>query len=131
MDNVKTKTLFYKIGEDENGDEMMLVGGDNEAKIQACSASSVDARESDEFWWSSSGYTQPSTLSLGDASMVSATTTTSDPKADEPSYIVEKLKSLPEMYDASGVAVTQKFATNEDGTQIPYFVIAKEGTVLG
>jgi len=136
MDNVKTKTLFYKIdGDDDGGGKMTFVGGDDEAKIQDASAGSIDRHETDEFWWYTSGYTQPSTLSLGDASLVGASssssaTTTTTPSDTNPSYIVEQLKSLPAMYDASGLTVTQKFATSEDGTQIPYFLIAKEDTVL-
>lgn len=135
MDNVKTKTLFYKI-DGEHG-KITFVGGDAEPRILNVSAGSIDRLETDEFWWYSSGYTQPSTLSLGDASLVEASATTTSPPSDDtddenttPSYIVEQLKSLPSMYDASGLTVTQKFATSEDGTQIPYFLIAKKDTVL-
>ena len=69
---------------------------------------------------------------MGDASLVTAAADTSGGTAtsDKPSYIIEQLKSLPEMYDASGLTMTQKFATSDDGTRIPYFLIAKEGTVL-
>jgi len=125
-DNVKTKTLFYNlVGDNEEG-TMTFIGGDDDAKIENCDAGSVDARETDEFWWYTSGYTQPSAVSLGDASLV----TDAAPTVDNPSYVVEQLKSLPAMYDASGITVTQKFATSEDGTQVPYFLIAKEDTVL-
>ena len=69
---------------------------------------------------------------MGDASLVTAAADPSGGTAtsDKPSYIIEQLKSLPEMYDASGLTMTQKFATSDDGTRIPYFLIAKEGTVL-
>ncbi len=35
----------------------------------------------------------------------------------------ERLKSRPSFYDASGMRVEQSFATSQDGTKIPYFVI--------
>ena len=67
-------------------------------------------------WLTTSGYTQPSTLALADAS-----------KNGE---IIKELKSLPDMYDAKGLQVTQHFATSKDGTKIPYFMISKKNMVL-
>jgi len=34
--------------------------------------------------------------------------------------------ALPEMYDASDVVVSQRFATSRDGTRVPYFVMGKK-----
>ncbi|MDH3893086.1 MAG: prolyl oligopeptidase family serine peptidase [Chromatiales bacterium] len=36
---------------------------------------------------------------------------------------------LPEMYDASDVLVSQRFATSRDGTRIPYFVMGKKAVL--
>ncbi|MEL6569392.1 MAG: prolyl oligopeptidase family serine peptidase [Pseudomonadota bacterium] len=40
------------------------------------------------------------------------------------------LKSLPAKFDAEGLVVEQKFATSADGTEIPYFVVRAEDTVM-
>lgn len=126
MENVKSKLEFYKLGED--GFEYM--GGDKEPKIRAMEVGAIDPTESDELWLYSSGYTQPSSLSIGDASKILPTNGDSEEENMEDSYLVEHLKSLPEMYDADDLVVTQKFALSKDGTEIPYFVIAKKGLVL-
>jgi prolyl oligopeptidase len=38
-----------------------------------------------------------------------------------------KLKSLPAFFDASQLAVEQREAVSKDGTQVPYFLVAKKG----
>ncbi|WP_339682312.1 prolyl oligopeptidase family serine peptidase [uncultured Hyphomonas sp.] len=38
---------------------------------------------------------------------------------------VTTLKSLPPKFDATGLKVTQHFATSKDGTRIPYFLVSK------
>ena len=43
---------------------------------------------------------------------------------------VSTLKSLPAKFDAEGLEVEQHFATSTDGTEIPYFIIHKEGMPL-
>jgi prolyl oligopeptidase len=40
---------------------------------------------------------------------------------------VSPLKSLPAKFDTEGLAVEQKFAVSSDGTEIPYFLVHKEG----
>jgi prolyl oligopeptidase len=42
----------------------------------------------------------------------------------------EKLKFLPEFFDAKGLKTTQFIATSRDGTKIPYFAVMREGTKL-
>jgi len=122
MDNVKSKLSFYKIGDDG----FTYVGGDKEAQILDSSASPIDSTDSDEIWLYTSGYTQPSALSLGDASKA----VTDSGEDSKQSYHLEDLKSLPAMYDTTDLVVTQKFATSKDGTEIPYFVISKKGIAL-
>lgn len=39
---------------------------------------------------------------------------------------VKALKSLPPKFDASDLAVRQRFATSKDGTRVPYFVVSRE-----
>ncbi|HWD03883.1 MAG TPA: prolyl oligopeptidase family serine peptidase [Amycolatopsis sp.] len=66
----------------------------------------TDPDESDEYFVDSSSYLQPSTLSRG-----------------EVGGDLEVLKQAPVFFDASGIDVAQYFATSEDGTKIPYFVL--------
>ena len=40
---------------------------------------------------------------------------------------LEKVKALPEYFDASGLEASQHEATSKDGTKIPYFLVAKKG----
>ncbi|QRP44084.1 prolyl oligopeptidase family protein [Amycolatopsis sp. FDAARGOS 1241] len=70
----------------------------------------TDPDESDEYFVDSSSYLQPSTLSRG-----------------EVSGDVEVLKQAPAFFDTSGIEVNQYFATSEDATLIPYFVLRPRG----
>jgi prolyl oligopeptidase len=116
MDNVKSKLEFYKL--ENGGTSLTLVGADPEAQIRSCSVRPMDSNDSDEFWFTTSDYTTPSTLSLADAAKVST-------GMKEQAYVTQTVKSLPPQYDAAGLTVEQRMATSEDGTQIPYFIIYK------
>ncbi len=74
----------------------------------------TDPDVSDEYLLDSSGYTQPSTLSYGHVG------------GD-----VEVLKRAPVFFDSEGMTVSQYFATSEDGTKIPYFVVRPSGAEGG
>lgn len=58
-------------------------------------------------FYSYTSYTKPTTLYVADDGGMSS----------------QKLYSLPEFYDADGVAVEQRFATSADGTEVPYFIV--------
>lgn len=45
-------------------------------------------------------------------------------------FIVEEFKQLPGQYDSSGLKVEQRTAVSKDGTEIPYFIVMKEGIEL-
>ncbi len=68
--------------------------------------SAVDPDESDAVWMTVTSYLTPTTLSLVEIG-----------KAPEP------LKSMPAFFDASRDVVEQHFATSEDGTRVPYFLV--------
>jgi prolyl oligopeptidase len=70
----------------------------------------TDPDESDEYFLNASGYTQPATLYRG-----------------EIGGDVEVLKRAPAFFDAAGMDVAQHFATSDDGTKIPYFVVGPGG----
>jgi prolyl oligopeptidase len=74
----------------------------------------VDADNSNEYWLTSTSFLSPTTLSLGEAGLRAP----------------EMLKQLPAWFDASGMEVSQHFATSKDGTKVPYFMISKQGLAL-
>ncbi|GKY91272.1 hypothetical protein MPSEU_000099700 [Mayamaea pseudoterrestris] len=122
MDTVKNKLDFFRIGDD--GMTLTKVGGDATPQIRDCSASPVDVHNgSDEFWFSTSDFTTPSTLFVANAKRVEVAN-------EGDAFIVEKCKSLPAQYNADNLVVRQEFATSDDGTKIPYFIIMSKDTKL-
>ncbi len=67
----------------------------------------VDPLESDDFFLNSSGFTVPATLLSG--------------TAGGPLNAIKQ--APPSFFDAENISVTQHFATSDDGTQVPYFVV--------
>jgi prolyl oligopeptidase len=78
-------------------------------------ASAVDSDESDDYWFTEQGFTQPTTLALG----------TIGKAAREP------LKHNPVFFDGAGIEAEQRFATSKDGTKVPYFVVGKKAALAG
>jgi prolyl oligopeptidase len=78
------------------------------------SASGVDPDHSDAYWLTVTGYLTPTTLERG---------TIGQRKA-------KVLKQEPKFFDASGLTVSQHFATSKDGTKIPYFEVAPKDMKL-
>jgi prolyl oligopeptidase len=69
--------------------------------------------ENDDYLVASTGYLRPATLRHGCI-----------PEGGE-----EVLKTAPSFFDADGMTVEQFFATSEDGTKVPYFVVGRiDGT---
>jgi prolyl oligopeptidase len=63
----------------------------------------------DEYFFYASGYTEPATLHRG-----------------EIGGDVEVLKRAPAFFPVDGLSTQQYFATSDDGTKIPYFVVGQE-----
>ena len=80
----------------------------------------VDPVESDDLWVVTTDYLTPTTLSL-----LRLGEQPGEAGAPEP------LKSNPAFFDASGMSVAQHFATSEDGTRVPYFVVGRSDLVAG
>ncbi len=72
----------------------------------------TDPRRDDEYFLDTDGFTLPSTLMRGELG---------DTAADD--VAPETLRQAPSFFDATGVTVRQFFATSDDGTQVPYFVV--------
>src|SRR5690606_16423023 len=70
---------------------------------------STDPDHSDEVFVNSSGFTEPATLRYGHVGRP-----------------LQVLKRAPAFFDASGLRVRQFFATSDDGTRVPYFVVGPE-----
>ena len=76
--------------------------------------SAVDAAESDTYFAVVKGFLEPTSLSLGTAG----------------GRAPEKLKQLPAMFDARGLAVSQHEAVSLDGTRVPYFQVGPANLAL-
>jgi prolyl oligopeptidase len=68
---------------------------------------------SDRYFFTSSGFTQPSTLYLAEG-------------ADR----VTEVRRMAEMFDTDALVVRQMSATSPDGTVVPYFVVHREDVAL-
>ena len=66
--------------------------------------------DSDEYFLAVDGFLQPPTLYRGVAT-------------GRPDSGMEQLKQSPTLFDTTGLEVRQHFATSDDGTRVPYFVI--------
>ena len=75
---------------------------------------STDPDTSEEYLVGSSGFLEPATLRYGVV-------------GDEPVTV----KTAPSFFDAGGLHVRQHFATSEDGTRIPYFVVGPQDPSSG
>ncbi|MBY4569080.1 prolyl oligopeptidase family serine peptidase [Gordonia sihwensis] len=74
----------------------------------------TDPDHSDEIWLSASTFVQAPSLLQGSTSEG-----------------VSVIKSSPEFYDASAVSAQQFFATSDDGTAVPYFVVKRDDVASG
>ena len=75
--------------------------------------SAVDPDDSDAYFMTSTDYLNPTALLMGQIGSVP-----------------EQLKKLPDFFDASNLEINQHFATSQDGTRIPYFMVSKKGLLL-
>ncbi len=80
------------------------------ANIGAVSASDDD----DQMFFTAQGFLDPTSLWLADAA----------------SFATTKVKQLPAQFDASKDVVEQHFATSNDGTKVPYFVVHRKDMKL-
>lgn len=80
-------------------------------QIESISAWAFDSKESNAVWLQSQSFLSPPTLMLAS----SASDTSSR----------RSVKSLPAQFDATGFVASQRWATSEDGTHIPYFLVKR------
>ena len=75
--------------------------------------SAVDPDESNDYFMTVTDYLTPTTLSMGTIGLAPT-----------------KLKELPAFFNSDGLRISQHFATSQDGTRVPYFMVAKESLSL-
>lgn len=85
-------------------------------EIGTVEVSAVDSDDSDDVWLVATDYLTPTTLSI---------TTVGDEAA-----AATLLKSMPTFFDADGLTIDQHFATSDDGTRVPYFVVRRADLTL-
>jgi len=77
------------------------------------SIGAIDADTSDDYFLTVSDYLTPTTLMIGSVGEVP-----------------QPLKRMPAFFDASGLEISQHFALSQDGTRVPYFMVARQGLPL-
>lgn len=90
-----------------------LPAADELLSISVGAVDDEDPQAGDDYWMTITGFTRPTTLLRGTVGAE-----------------LEVIKSSPERFDASGLEVTQHFATSTDGTRVPYFQVAEKGLAL-
>jgi prolyl oligopeptidase len=83
-------------------------------EVGAFDVSAYDEDVSDDYWFGETGFTTPTTLSLGNIKSNART----------------KIKQNPVFFDARGIEAKQYFATSRDGTKVPYFQVSKKDVAL-
>ncbi|PMR68096.1 prolyl oligopeptidase family serine peptidase [Halomonas heilongjiangensis] len=106
LDDVRNRLLVLTPGDGEWSCEP-LAGA---PELGTVSLSAVDDEESDEVFMVVSDYLTPTTLYHGRVGEVP-----------------QPLKQAPALFDATGLTVSQHFATSRDGTPVPYFLVGREG----
>jgi prolyl oligopeptidase len=79
--------------------------------LATISVAAVDDEHQDDLWVVTTTWTRPMTLSVARLG------------ADPSAAAVEVLKQAPDRFDATGLSVTQHWATSADGTRVPYFQV--------
>lgn len=82
--------------------------------IAEMSVRAVDSENSDDLWITKSSFGLPSKLAVFDALHIEEEK--------------QGLKQLPSFFDASSLKVEQRYATSEDGTRVPYFLLTDTNT---
>ncbi|SDU78011.1 prolyl oligopeptidase [Arcanobacterium phocae] len=77
----------------------------------------VDSQTSDDVWVTASGFLEPTTLFHGTVT--------------ERGLSLTRLRQAPHRFNNAGLIVAQRWATSNDGTKIPYFVVGPQKAIEG
>jgi prolyl oligopeptidase len=106
LNNVRGELRRFSVRDGRWTGETVPVPGVGSVSVEETST------HDNRYFFSFAGFTQPTTLYLS---------------GDEG---VREVRRLPEMFNASGLAVEQFEATSPDGTRVPYFVVRRQGVAL-
>ena len=113
LDNVASRLEVLTPPPKGNGEwKRTSLGG--APKLSTVTAGAVDPDYSDAYFLTVTGFLEPATLYYGTLGQGEA----------------KPLKHSPAFFDASQYDVQQHFANSQDGTRVPYFVIAAKGLKL-
>ncbi|AVQ00007.1 S9 family peptidase [Ahniella affigens] len=110
LDMVRNK-VYVLTPKDGTWQRQPLVGAPD---LGTVGVGAVDPDDSDAYFMTVTDYLTPTSLYLGEVG------------ADKP----ELLKSLPAFFNAGDFAVKQHLAKSDDGTEVPYFVVYRNGLKL-
>lgn len=79
------------------------------------SVGAVDRIDSNDIWVVTTDYLTPSTLAIADLAALGT------PRV---------LKTMPTFFDSEGLIIEQHFATSDDGTRVPYFLVRSSDIAL-
>jgi prolyl oligopeptidase len=105
LDDVKNRIFVLTHG-DKGWTRAPLLGA---PEIGTVGISAVDSDESNEYFLTVTDYLTPTSLQLGRI-------------GERP----QTLKQQPAFFDASGLKISQHFATSKDGTKVPYFLVGRK-----
>lgn len=89
---------------------------DLNGNLSTLSVAAFDPMNDDRLWYTSSSFTQPTTLSILELTQTGAVSS------------AQMIDQAPQLFDAENLITTQHFATSEDGTKVPYFLIRSRRT---
>lgn len=112
LEDVQSKVVIFKYDSGAFASLDQPFTGENFTSV---SVSPVSSRRSDDVLVSLSGFALPEAVHFG------TVTAAGIPRSD-----LQMLKSLPDMFDRTGVVVEQCFCESKDGTRVPYFQIGRK-----
>ena len=128
LEHVKTRVYLWRLdrseGIEKSEPRWILAGQEPAAAIRGISISALDSDCSDDVWVTTSSFTTPSTLSLVSLAACAQRGDGLAGLRDAPA-----VKSLPHMFDSSGVVEQQGMARSKDGTEVPYFLVCQESVL--
>lgn len=113
LDAVKAEIVTWRFGKDGKWELETSATHGAPLQIATMNVWPYDAQTSNMLWVQENSFLVPTTLSLADSAA----------KTEE----AEKVKSLPQMFNITGLEVTQRWAISKDGTRVPYFLVSHAG----
>ncbi len=104
LDNIRSRVYAHRLTDGQWTQQELAT-----PPFGSVDVSAVDPLDTDEYFFTTTDFITPSTLSYGAVG-----------KADR-----ETLKQSPAFFDAAGLKVSQHEAISKDGTRVPYFQVAR------